>query len=88
VDNVDNIYFARGRGNISTVGATVVTQLCLMSDQTSNTQVICVEDFYGSVGYASASTLINNTGADAETELTRCFFRTVAGGNGETLYTS
>jgi len=88
VDNVDGIVVSGGRGNISTVGATVVTQLALMSDQTANTQHITVEDFYGSVGYATATTLVNNAGADAETELCRNFLRTVAGGTGETLYTS
>ena len=84
-DGIDGVLLHDGRGFISVAGAGAVTQLLNGAAQTG-TSVISVMDFYGGVGYSTATGLIAGTAGDAD--LSRCFISTTEGGTGETLYTS
>lgn len=74
-----------GRGILGTVGAGQVDLLVNAGNMTG-TGGLSISEFYGDVGYCTATTLV--TGTANETMLSRNFISTVEGGTGETLYTS
>jgi hypothetical protein len=63
-----------------------VTRLAVIVAPTGD-QNLMVSDFYGSVGYATATTLVSST-ATTDYNLSRCFLSTAGTGTGETLYTA
>jgi hypothetical protein len=75
-----------GRGINATAAASAVTRLAVIVAPTGS-EALSVMDFYGSVGYATASTLVSST-ATVDYNLSRCFISTVGAGLGETLYTA
>ena len=74
-----------GDGQVGAGG--VVTDLISMADLTGLNGVV-VRNFFGSVGYAAANSLITVAGTTAEANLTNSYIATVLGGNGSTLYTA
>jgi len=88
---VDAISIVGGRG-IATVGggATAVTNLVTLAAQTATTEVLSVFDFRGTIGYATASTLVAAAGDAGEVGINECFISVIGGGAGGqgTAYTA
>ena len=75
-----------GRGINSTAAASAVTRLAVIVAPTGS-EALSVSDFYGSVGYSTATGLVSAT-ATVDYNLSRCFISTIGAGLGETLYTA
>ena len=79
----DSISISGGRGQVSVgTGAGAVTALVTLAAQTAATTVLSVYDFRGSIGYATASTLVTAAGDAAEVDLSDCWISVIKGGAG------
>ena len=80
---VDGILVSGGRGVVSVgAGATAVTAMITLAAQTATTTVLTVNDFRGTIGYATASTLVTAAGDAGEVDLTECFIGIIKGSTG------
>ena len=79
----DAVLISGGRGiNSVGTGATAVTALITLAAQTATTTVLSVNDFRGTIGYATASTLVTTAGDAGEVDLTECFIGIIKGSTG------
>ena len=79
----DSVSLIGGRGQVSVgAGAGAVTALVTLAAQTASTTVLSVFDFRGSIGYATASTLITTAGDAGEVDLSDCWISVIKGGAG------
>lgn len=79
----DSISISGGRGQVSVgTGAGAVTALVTLAAQTAATTVLSVYDFRGSIGYATATTLVTAAGDAAEVDLSDCWISVIKGGGG------
>ena len=79
---VDGVFVRGGRGLVSDgAGAGLVTALITLAAQTTTTQVLFVDDFRGSIDYATASSLITVAGDAGESVMTDCWLA-LADGSG------
>ena len=79
----DSISISGGRGQVSVgAGAGAVTALATLAAQTATTTVLSVYDFRGSIGYATATTLVTAAGDAGEVDLSDCWISVIKGGAG------